>query len=136
MCKGTEDIELHVREVSMHVEARDENHLNVQSIRYPAHVSFLATVPTWKGQKIFIAYVSFLAIVPTWKSQKISIKVNECPCLLPSPPPSSSPPVSPIPVPPSSPPLISTPLPSPSSPNGSQPPYVQVTNPASSPVHF
>ncbi|KAM1027257.1 hypothetical protein ACFX13_040791 [Malus domestica] len=66
--------------------------------------------------------------------QKISIKVNECPCPLPSPPPSSPPPASPTPVPPSSPPLISTPPPSPSSPNGSQPPYVQVTSPAPSPV--
>ncbi|KAM1048539.1 hypothetical protein ACFX2C_027742 [Malus domestica] len=31
-CKMTKCGELHVREVSMHMEARDENHLNVQSI--------------------------------------------------------------------------------------------------------
>lgn len=32
--------------------------LNVQSIRYYAHVSFLATAPTWKGQKDYIEYVA------------------------------------------------------------------------------
>ncbi|XP_008240216.1 PREDICTED: uncharacterized protein LOC103338750 [Prunus mume] len=31
--------------------------LNVQSIRYYAHVSFLATVPTWKSQKDYMEYV-------------------------------------------------------------------------------
>ncbi|KAM1048538.1 hypothetical protein ACFX1X_027970 [Malus domestica] len=91
-------------------------------------------MPTWKGQKISIAHVSFLATVPTWKGQMISIKVNECPCPLPSPPLSSPPPTSPTHVPPSSPPLISTHLPSPSNPNRSQPPYVQVTSPSPSPV--
>lgn len=31
---------------------------NVQSIRYYAHVSFLATVPTWQGKKDSIEYVA------------------------------------------------------------------------------
>lgn len=31
---------------------------NVQSIRYYAHVSFLATVPTWQGRKDCIEYVA------------------------------------------------------------------------------
>lgn len=31
---------------------------NVQSIRYYAHVSFLATVPTWRGRKDSIEYVA------------------------------------------------------------------------------
>lgn len=31
---------------------------NVQSIRYYAHVSFLATVPSWKGKKESIEYVA------------------------------------------------------------------------------
>ncbi|KAM1202967.1 hypothetical protein ACFX2J_018843 [Malus domestica] len=32
--------------------------LNVHSIRYYAHVRFLASVPTWKGQKYYLEYVA------------------------------------------------------------------------------